>query len=115
MVRTVAPPRRAEQRMGQIVCGADCHSQHLDPFLRGRTERFEGGQTVRPLWGRMATICKRLWGDSLQCPTSAGRSVTVSKQGWPNHQGTVPLLVDSVNVKSRYALQGWAHANLFLI
>ncbi len=32
--------RQAKQRMGQIVRGSDCHSQRLDPLLRGRTERF---------------------------------------------------------------------------
>ncbi len=56
-------PHRTEQRMGQIVCGSDCHSQCLDPFLRGRTERFGGGRTVRTLWGRIVTLCKRLWGE----------------------------------------------------
>ncbi len=48
--------RRAKQRMGRIVRGSDCHSQHLDPLLRGRTERFGCGRTVRPLWGRIVSI-----------------------------------------------------------
>ncbi len=38
--------RQAKQRTGQIVRGSDCHSQHLDPLLRGRTKRFGGGRTV---------------------------------------------------------------------
>jgi hypothetical protein len=29
-------PRQLEQRMGQIVCGSVCHSEHLDPLLRGK-------------------------------------------------------------------------------
>jgi hypothetical protein len=59
--------RRAKQRMGQIDRGSDCHSQRLDPLLRGRTERFGCGRTGRPLWGRIVSIWKRLWGESLQC------------------------------------------------
>jgi hypothetical protein len=59
--------RRVKQRMGQIVRGPDCHSQCLDPLLRGRTERFGCGRTVRPLWGRIVSIWKHLWGESLQC------------------------------------------------
>jgi hypothetical protein len=62
-----SPLRGAEQRMGRIVRGSNCHSQRLDSLVRGRTERFGGGQTVQPLWGRMVTICKRMWGESLQC------------------------------------------------
>jgi hypothetical protein len=52
--------------MGRIVHGSDCHSQRLDPLLSGRTERFGGGRTVWLLWGRIVSICKRLWGESLQ-------------------------------------------------
>ncbi len=54
------PPRWAEQRMGRIIRGLDCHSECLYPLLRGQTEQFGGGQTVQPLWGRIVTICKRL-------------------------------------------------------
>ncbi len=50
-------PARAEN--GSDSLGSDCHSQRLGPLLRGRTERFGGGQIV--------SICKRLWGESLQC------------------------------------------------
>jgi hypothetical protein len=32
--------RWAKQRMGRIVRGSDCHSQRLDPLLRGLTERL---------------------------------------------------------------------------
>jgi hypothetical protein len=74
--------------MGQIVRVSDCHSQHLHPLLSGRTERFGGGQTVRPLWGRIVTICIRLWGESLQCRmVQVGVSQCLNR-GWPNHQGT---------------------------
>jgi hypothetical protein len=48
--------RRAKQRMGRIVRGLDCHSQRLDPLLRGQTELFGCGRTVRPLWGRIVSI-----------------------------------------------------------
>jgi hypothetical protein len=67
--------------MGRIVRGSDCHSQRLDPLLRGQTERFGGGRTVRPLWGRIVSVCKRLWGRIVTVSDSAGRSVTVSKRG----------------------------------
>jgi hypothetical protein len=53
--------------MGRIVRGSNCLSKRLDPLLRGQTERFGGGQTVRPQWGQIITIIKRLWGESLQC------------------------------------------------
>jgi hypothetical protein len=39
-------PSQAEQRMGRIVRGSDCHSQRLDPPFRGRTEWLGGGRTV---------------------------------------------------------------------
>jgi hypothetical protein len=47
---------------------------------------YTGGR--RPLWDRMVTICKRLWGESLQC-----RMVRVGVSqcligGCPNLQGT---------------------------
>ncbi len=48
--------RRAKQKMGRIVRGSDCHSQRLDPLLRGRIERFGCGRTVRPLWGWIVSI-----------------------------------------------------------
>jgi hypothetical protein len=48
--------RQAKQRMGRIVRGLDCHSQRLDPLLRGRTERFGCGRTVRSLWGRIVSL-----------------------------------------------------------
>jgi hypothetical protein len=47
--------------------GSESRSQRLGPLLRGRTERFRVGRTVRPLWGRIVAICKCLWGKSLQC------------------------------------------------
>jgi hypothetical protein len=75
------PPRRAEQRMGRIVRGSDFHSQRLDPLLRGRTEQFGVVRSVRPLWGRMVTICKCLCGRIATVSEGAGRSVTVSKRG----------------------------------
>jgi hypothetical protein len=65
-------------------------SQRLDPLLRGQTERFGDGRTVRSLWGLIVTICKCLWGEAL-VSDGAGRSATVSKQGWPHHQGTYIL------------------------
>jgi hypothetical protein len=81
--------RQAKQKMGQIVRGSDCHSQHLDPLLRGQIEWFGCGQTVWPLWGRIVSIRKRLWGESLQC-----RMVQVGVSqcligGWRNRQGTI--------------------------
>jgi hypothetical protein len=43
----LSPPRLAEQRMGLIVHGSDCHSQRLDQLLlRGQTEQYGGGQPV---------------------------------------------------------------------
>jgi hypothetical protein len=48
--------RQAKQRMGRIVRGSDCHSQCLDPHVRGRTEQFGCGRTVRPLWSRIVSI-----------------------------------------------------------
>ncbi len=74
--------------MGQIVNGSDCQSERLDPLLRGLTERFWGGQTIPPLWGWMVSICKRLWGESLQCRIVwVGVSQFLNGR-WPNHQGT---------------------------
>jgi hypothetical protein len=82
------PPCRAEQRICRIVHGSDCHSQCLDPLLRGRTERFGGGRTVQPLWGRIFSIYKRLWGKSLQCQiVRVGVSQSLNRR-WPIHQGT---------------------------
>jgi hypothetical protein len=74
--------------MGRIVCGSDYHSEHLDPPLRGQTEWFKGGWTVRPLWSQIVTIgnvcganrCSVGWcGSECQC------------LNWvlPDHQGTV--------------------------
>jgi hypothetical protein len=79
--------------MGRIVCGSNCHSQRLDPFLRGRTERFRGGQTVGPLWGRIFSMCKRLWGKSLQCRIERVGVSQCLNGGWPNHQGTLPTSI----------------------
>ncbi len=62
-----SPPPQAERKMGQTVRGSDCHSECLDPLLRGRAEQFGGGWTVRPLWDQIVTICKRLWVKTLQC------------------------------------------------
>jgi hypothetical protein len=81
-------PRQAEQRMGWIVCGSDCHSQRLDPLLRGRTEQFGGGLTVRPLWGQIVTIYKCLWGKFFQCRMVRVRVSQCLNGVWPNHQGT---------------------------
>jgi hypothetical protein len=79
---------RAKQRMGRIVRGSDCHSQRLDPLLRGRIERFGCGRTVRPLWGRIVSIWKRLWGESLQCRMVRVRVSQCPTGGWRNRQGT---------------------------
>ncbi len=82
------PPSQVEQSMGQIISGSDCHSERLDPLLRGQTERFGGGRTVRPLWGQIVTICKCLWEYLLQCRMVwVGVSQCLNK-GWPNYQGT---------------------------
>ncbi len=67
--------------MGRIDRGSDCHSQHLDPLLRGRTEGFGCGRTVRPLWGRIFLNMKTFVGRIVTVPDDAGRSVTVSKWG----------------------------------
>jgi hypothetical protein len=57
--------------MGRIDRGSDCYSQHLDPLLRVRTERFGCGRTVMKTFvGRIVTV-----------PDGAGRNVTVSKWG----------------------------------
>jgi hypothetical protein len=74
--------------LGGAENGSDCHSQCLDPLLGGQTERFGGGRTVRPLWGRMVTICKCLWGKSLQCWIVWVGVSQCLNGGWPNHQGT---------------------------
>jgi hypothetical protein len=81
-----------EQRLGQIVCGSDCHSQCLDPLLIGRSERLGGGRTVRPLWGRMVTICRCLLGELLQCRMVRVGVSQCLNGGWSNHQGTVCVL-----------------------
>jgi hypothetical protein len=80
--------RRAKQRMGRIVHGSDCHSQRLDPLLRGQTERFGCGWTVWPLWGRIVSIWKRLWGESLQCRMVRVGVSQCPTGGWRNRQGT---------------------------
>jgi hypothetical protein len=85
--------------MGRIVRGPDCHSQRLDPLLRGRTERFGGGRTVRPLWGQIVTICKRLWGESLQCRMVRVEVSQCLNGGWPNHQGTVLHILFVIRIK----------------
>ncbi len=80
--------RRAKQRMGRIVRGSDCHSQCLDPLLRGGTDRFGCGRTVWPLWGRIVSLWKRLWGESLQCRMVRVGVSQCLNRGWGNHQGT---------------------------
>jgi hypothetical protein len=83
------PPPQAEQRMGQIVCGSDCHSECLDPLLKGRTVRFGGGRTVRPLWGRIVTICKRLLVETLQCRMVLVILSQCINGGWTNDHSTL--------------------------
>jgi hypothetical protein len=62
----------------------------LDPPLRGRTS----GRTVRPLWGRIVTICKRLWVETLQGPMVRVEVSQCLNGGWTNDHGTgctIPL------------------------
>jgi hypothetical protein len=80
---------RAKQKMGRIVRGSDCHSQHLDPLLRGRIERFGCGRTVWPLWGQIVSIRKHLWSESLQCRMVRVGVSQCPTGGWHNRQGTL--------------------------
>ncbi len=90
------PPCRGEQRMGRIAHGSDSHSQHLDPLLRGRTERFRGGWTVQLLWGRIVAICKCLWGKSLQF-----RMVRVGVSQCLNRSGLIIKAPKHIQVDTR--------------
>ncbi len=73
---------------GEAENGSDCHSQRLYPLLRGRTERFGCGWTVRSLWGGIVSIWKCLWGESLQCRMVRVGVSQCLNGGWRNHQGT---------------------------
>jgi hypothetical protein len=64
--------------MGRIVHGSDYHNEHLDPPLRGWTERFRGGQTVRPLWSQIVTYVTFV-GRIITVLDGVGRSVSVLK------------------------------------
>jgi hypothetical protein len=66
------------------------------PKSKGSNERFGGGQTVRPLWGQMVTICKRLWGESLQCRMVRVKVSQCLNGGWPYHQGNEEASVRSL-------------------
>jgi hypothetical protein len=57
-------------------------------LLRGRIERFGCGRTVWPLRGRIVSIWKRLWGESLQCPKVRVGVSQCPTGGWHNRQGT---------------------------
>jgi hypothetical protein len=82
VVRTIPPPPRRSRELVGIVHGPDCHSERLDPLLRGRTDQFGGDRTVRPLWGWIITICKHLW-----VAVRVGVSWFLNG-GWPNHHST---------------------------
>jgi hypothetical protein len=46
--------------MGGIVCGSDCHSERLDPLLRGRTKQFGGVRQNNPCgveWSQNENVC----------------------------------------------------------
>jgi hypothetical protein len=75
---------KAEQRMSLIVRGSDCHSECLDPLLRGQTDWFGGGWTVRALWGRIVTLCKCLLVKTLQCRMVWVGVSQCLKGGWTN-------------------------------
>jgi hypothetical protein len=82
------PPLPGGAENGLDIRGSDCHSERLDPLLRGQTEQFGGGQTVQPLWGWIVTICKHLWDELLQCWMVRVKVSQCLNGGWPNHQGT---------------------------
>jgi hypothetical protein len=67
--------------MGRIICGSNCHSQHLDPLLRGQTKRFGGGSDSQTPVGSDCHRMKTFVGRIITVSDGAGRSVTVSKQG----------------------------------
>jgi hypothetical protein len=52
----VSSPKLSPNPPGEAENRSDCHSQRLDPLLRGQTERIGCGRTVRPLWGRIVSI-----------------------------------------------------------
>ncbi len=71
--------RWAKQRIGWIVHGSDCHSQCLDPLLRGRTERFGGWSDYPTPVGSDCLNMLTFVGRIVTVSDGAGRSVTVSK------------------------------------
>jgi hypothetical protein len=73
--------RRAKQRIGRIVRESDCHSQRLDPPLRGRTEAVWMWSDCPTPVGSDCLNMKMFVGRIVTVSDGAGRSVTVSKWG----------------------------------
>jgi hypothetical protein len=90
-------PGGTENRKFSVVPthGLDCHSLRFDPLLRGQTEWFEGGQTVRPLWGRSVKKLKCFWVILLQCQIVQVEVSQYPNGLWPNRQDTTLLLLHS--------------------
>ncbi len=77
----VLSPEMSPNPPGEAENGSDCHSQRLDPLLRGRTERFGCGRTVWPLRGTNCLNMKTFVGRIITVSDGAGWSVTVSNWG----------------------------------
>ncbi len=84
-----SPSHQAEQRMGRIIRGSDCHSEPLDPLLRGRTERFGGGlgqsDPCRVGLSQYVNVC----GTKRYSVGWCRSKCQCLNKGWPNHHGTV--------------------------
>ncbi len=77
--------------MGQIVRGLDCHSERLDPLLRGQTDWFGAGRIVWPLWSQILTVCKRLWVETLQYRIVRVGVLQCQNGGWTADHSTIDV------------------------
>ncbi len=83
---------QAEQRIAKfsvvLTHGSECHSQHFDPLLRGRTERFGVAGKSDPIGVGLSQM-KMFLGCIVTVMDGGGRSPTMSNRGVTNHQSTL--------------------------
>jgi hypothetical protein len=73
--------------MGRIIHGSDCHSQRLNPLLRGRTERFGVVGQSDPCGVGLSQYVNVYGANHYSRMVWVGMSQCLNG-GWPNHQGT---------------------------
>ncbi len=99
------PSPEAEQRISKFSVVpthvSECHSQCLDPILRGWTERFVGGRTFWVLWGQIVTKWKRFWVESLLCRMVRVELSQCLNGGWTDDQSSPRLCPNACNILER--------------